>query len=443
MLIPKFCNLISQFLVRRQFSSALFITDDKAQKTFALLRPVIDFEKQLANEENLRSNISARCLDIDLNKLLERWTFFQFIQDRKYMLEHTRAEIGNLITDLMKNPEENKDEIEKLKVHIKIVKDDLKNVKTFYYGVEEDTMLSVLGLPNILHERTPCKNEDIIHSFLEKVDGISKSHMEIGRIKGYLRYIDSCSCFLKSDAALFEVCLLSHFRQCLEEFGYFQLVSPNFCRSVIVEGSGADPSNLFCVDENELISGVNRLYLCGGSSLFSFMAYFAKHVVLPNILPITCFSIGKEYQPLLKTVDNSLFNLNQQSVVSIFVATSEEEDCFESIMAKISVIYQKLGYHYRFSLLPASQLDKSESLHLSIQMFSNFLGKYVEVGNLSVYDSFLSKRLLFTYTEKKQRMFPKIVSGTLVNVPRVLGCLLENNSLIDDNLLTDNMKKYL
>lgn len=94
-------------------------------------------------------------------------------------------------------------------------------------------------------------------------------------------------------------------------------------------------------------------------------------------------------------------------------------------------------------ILTANQLDKTECLRLSIQMFSNFLNKYIEVGHISLYDTYLSKRLLLSYTENKQRMFPKIISGSFGNVTKILGCLLENNSLSGASLINDPIKKYV
>lgn len=446
MLAFRNCNFFVRFAHNRRAFSALYITDDKAQKNFVLLNPVIDFEDQLQHKELLLSNISSRCINTDLDKLIRKWEFFQFINERKNLLEHVKSEISLSLTDLLKNPDQHKDEIEKLKLHIKVVKDDLKNIKTFYYGVEEDTMLRILNLPNVLDESTPLQEEKVIFSFLENHDGASKSHLQIGCENGILNYINSYACFLKSDAALFELHLLNKTREYLEKSGYVQFISPSFCRSIVSEGCGVEPSELLCIEEDESADSVNKLHFCGGSSLPSFMAYFARHTVLPNILPIRYFSLGKKYQASSESAEKSLFSLTQQSVVSVFVATTDEENCLESIIDDVTAIYQEFGHHFKLLLLPACQLDKVESLHVSIQMFSNFLGQYVEVGNISVYNNYLSKRLLFTYTENNEnkiRKYPKIISGTVVNIPKILGCVLENNSLKGVDLLANFMKTNL
>lgn len=443
MLALKVCNFIYRLLPRRQLSSALYITGEKAQTNFALLTPVIDFEEKVKDKENLRQNIVARHLPIDLEKLIQRWIFFQFMQERKDVLEHTKSELGILITDLMKTSEENKEDIEKLKLHMKMVKEDLRNIKTFYYAAEEETMLNILNLPNTLHEDTPLTDEKVVYTFLEKSSGSSEHHIKIGNKKGLFKYLDSLTCFWKSEAAIFELSLLNYFRHNLDKSGYFQLASPNFCKSVIAEGCGKNPSKLFCIRADELVDKVNKLHFCGGSSLFAFMAFFTKLVINSNLLPIKCFSIGKVYQPCPSSKPPSLFNFSQQSTVSFFIAMSNENDSLKTLIEEVKTLYQNLGYHFRLVLLPADRLDKAESSRLSIQMFSNYLGKYVEVGNISLYGSYLCKRLLFSYTKKNERLYPKIISGTLLNVPKVLGCVLENHSLSGNDLLNDTLKEYV
>lgn len=443
MLTPQIRNFIFRSLTRRHFSSALYITGAKAQTNFALLTPVIDFDEKIENKQKLQHDISARHLDVDLDKLIDKWNLLHLIQERKDTLEHTKSEIIRLSSELSKDSEHNKEDIEKLKVHFKIVKEDLNNIKTFYYDVEEDTMINILNLPNELREETPLDEEKVIHTFLERPHGTTESHVEIGSIKGFIKYIDPLTCFFKSEASLFELCLLNYFRDNLEKCDYFPLICPNFCKSIIAEGCGEEPSKLFSIEDEESIGKVNKLHLCGGSSLFSFMAFFTKLGVHQRILPIKCFSVGKKFQPYSSASPKSLLSLSQQSSVSFFIASSDEEDQLETVIEQVKTFYDGLGFHYRLSCLPANQLGKSESFHLSIQMFSNYLSEYVEVGNVSSYGSYLSKRLLFCYTENKQRMYPRVISGTLVNVPRVLGCLLENQSLSGDDLLNDSLKRYL
>nr|CAI5818101.1 unnamed protein product [Callosobruchus analis] len=331
----------------------------------------------------------------------------------------------------MKEYSKNEEEIKKLKLHVQLVKDELKNLKEHYYEVEEQTMLKVLDIPNVLHPKTPLKDEVVICHYLEKPDTSSESHKTIAESLGYLEHINKTTSFLKGEASLFEQAILNYLKTALWTLDLQFL-------SVVAEGC-AEISNVFTIAElDSLKENLNHLHFCGGSTVLSFMAYFTKHAISNIHLPLKYFTIGKRY-----TVHNSE---KPGITLSVFLATAENELMdLDHILKDVKTYYQKLGYHFRIVLLPANRIDKSESLHVSIQMYSNYLNDYVEVGNLSSFDSYLSKRLLFIYNhqspEGKQRRFPKIIAGTVLNVPKLLGCVLENK--FDKTLLSPILNKYL
>ncbi|KAG5862269.1 hypothetical protein JTB14_013697 [Gonioctena quinquepunctata] len=410
----------------RRYTSALYITGEKAQKNFVVLTPVVDFDEKLINKDSLRNNIAKRGLGIDIEQIEKKWKFFKSIEERKQHLETTRTEISVAISNLLKISDSKQDDIERLKLHARVVKDDLKNLKDTFYGIEEDTMLKILSLPNDLNEKTP-ERESVIYSSPNSniIEKSSKNHIEIAKSNDYIQYLNPSTYYLKSNVALFEISVLNYFRQRLLKSGYVQFSNPSFCRSIIVEGCG-ETSDVFTVEEESSSKNeINRLHLCGSSNLYPFMAYFARHALQQSRLPLKYFSVGKKYTPVLTESSASLFNLSQEAVLNTFIAVSEEDDILDSIFEEVSKIYEPLGYHYRLTLLPANKLEKSESLRLSIQMYSNYLQSYVEVGNVSLYENYMSKRLLFTYNSNKGKRYPKVVSGTLLNVPKMLGCILK------------------
>ncbi|KAJ8953071.1 hypothetical protein NQ318_013413 [Aromia moschata] len=348
-----------------------------------------------------------------------------------------------MISELMKDVDKNKNDIDALKLHSKLVKDDIKNIKDYWYGLEEDTMLQILNLPNILHKKTPLENITI-YATQDCIKEKSKSHMEIAEEYRYVEYFDPLTCYLKSDAALFELGILNYFRDGLSRTGFTQFSNSNFCRSVVLEGCGDNyekPLKAFTLEEVEdSRDDINRLHLCGGASLYAFMAYFTRNLLQQTHFPLRYFSLGKKYQPANKNLPNDLFNLSQESALNIFIATLEEDDFLEETTKRVIALYEPLGHHFRLTLLAADKLERSESLRLSIQMYSNYLESYVEVGNISLYDNYLSKRLLFTYNVNKERKYPKIIGGTLLNVPRMLGCVLENSVFFNKDLMTPVLK---
>ncbi|KAJ8971586.1 hypothetical protein NQ317_002869 [Molorchus minor] len=317
-----------QLYIKQNFSSALYVTGDKAHQTFVILTPVIDFEKQLENKEILLKNIAARKLSIDLQQIESDGNFFRI----KKILEFTRIEIGRLISDLMQDAETNGKQIEGLKLHSKLVKDDLKNIKEHLYGLEEDTMLQILNLPNILHEKTHSEAVTIYDNYFDNPKETSDCHMVIGSQNGYIEYVDPLTCYFKSDAALFEMGILNYFRH--------QRTSNSFLIQIFVEAllsRGVETTinylqKVFTLEElEESKAKFNRLHLCGSATIHSFMAYFTQ---------------------LIRHPEKDLFNLSQESAISVFVSTLEEDDYLEEITKLVITCYKPLGYNFRLTLLP-------------------------------------------------------------------------------------------
>ncbi|XP_056631148.1 serine--tRNA synthetase-like protein Slimp [Diorhabda sublineata] len=435
------CNL------KRFYSSALYITGDKAQKTYVVLNPVIDFEKHLTKPDKLLKNIEARGLPINVDAIVKKWIFFQDILNRKQTLDQTRQDIFQNISQLLKKQEVDQTEVDKWRLHAKIVKDDLKHLKDSYYDIEGSTMLQILGLPNDLHNKTPFVKKNVICTHSIKPTNSSLNNIDIGIRNGYLKYLDPFTCYLKSDAALLELSILEYFKRKLIKLGYSLFSNPNFCRTIIVEGeeicSGRD--KVLTLDEQDRDDdNLNRLHLCGSGTLKSFMVYFARHIVNQVVLPLKYFSLGRIYQPTRTDCDSSLFNLSQQSVVNIFRADLEENrEDLDGFIELISKIYGILGVHYRIVILPANRIEKAESLRISIEMYSNFKKEYIEVGNISFYDNYISKRLLFTYSCNKERKYPKIIAGQILNFHKFLGCVMENITSDSENLLHVFLKEKI
>ncbi|KAH1027604.1 hypothetical protein HUJ05_001082 [Dendroctonus ponderosae] len=195
---------------------------------FVVLTPVIDFEKQIEHKENLIENIKARQLPIDINAVEEQWNFFQDIEHKKKALEQTRTGISQRMSYLIKQENDfpSSKELDKLKLHLKIVKDDLKHLRTMRYSVEEAAALQVLNLPNVLHPKTPENEELEVYRYLEINDSKTENHLTLGNQK---------------DAALFERSLQNYFNGELVKLNYLQFSNSDLVKSVVVEGCGGNP----------------------------------------------------------------------------------------------------------------------------------------------------------------------------------------------------------
>lgn len=425
---------INTKIIHRFYSSALFITGDKATTNCALLTPYVDFKQYVNNFDALADNVKQRRLDVDFHELRRLWNLYEDLDNTKQKLDLYRINITNKIKELKDKNIDNTNEVTKLINNGKIVRDDLKALKECFQPIQENLVLQILHLPNVIHDLTPL-DVKVITTYLEKPKKTSKHHTIIGQKLKQLNYINANTYYLTNEAALMELNLLSYFNKNLDNNNFIPFCLPDFARTAIVEGCGIDYEHLDAIftlkDPEDTKSDISKLHLTGSASLFAFMAYHTKLMLYPSVFPIHYYSSGRQYLPST-SISEGLFAPSQSSCVHIFTATLNDkqkmEQQFFDIITLCTDIYKALNYHFRVIYQPAFELHKSECLRVSFQMYSSHFQKYIEVGYVSMYDDYLSKRLLFTYKEGKVNVFPKVISGTVVNFAKLLGCVLESNS---------------
>ncbi|XP_046963927.1 serine--tRNA synthetase-like protein Slimp [Vanessa cardui] len=411
--------------------SALFINGPKATDSFVYLTPYIDYKERIKENDLVKAEIEKRKIQFDLLKLENLWSVYEELKTRKLEYDSRKQEVSKELEQLLKSKQEG-DNVEKLKIQVHLLKENIRKLKEPLWSAEEAAIIEALKLPNKLHNLTPDVDK-IIYEHGSKPNN-DKDHLKIGKEKNLIHFIKNENYYLKGDAALFELGAKFYFSKILKENNYTQFSNPDFSKSLIIEGCGEDHTNsdsTFILHHNEdnKVNIDSRLHLTGGGSLYSFFAYHAKNVLYAKVLPLTYFSMGRQYIPS-PTEEDNLHHVSQSSVVQIFNATRNETELdgtLNNIIDLIKKLYTPLGYHYRLSYVAANQLKTWESLRLTIEMYSSSQKNYMEVGNISLSGDFISKRLMFTYTEEKQSKFPHILSGTILNVPKLLACALEQD----------------
>ncbi|CAH2093641.1 unnamed protein product [Euphydryas editha] len=386
----------------------------------------------MKDKDLIKAELKKRQLEIDLNKIENLWSAYEELKTRKLEYENKKEKISKELSVMIKNKQEG-NHFEKLKIQINLLKDNIKKLKEPLWSIEELAILEALKLPNKLHNLTPELYDQIIFEHGVKPNN-NKDHLKVGKEKNLIHFIKNENYYLKDDAALFELGAKFYFSQILKNNSYIQFSNPDFAKSLVIEGCGGDHTNsdsTFILHHNEdtKVNADSRLHLTGGGSLYSFFAYHAKNVLYDKVFPLKYFSMGRQYSPS-PVKEDSLYHVSQSSVIQIFNATRNEAELNDVLHSNIDLIkklYTQLGYHYRLSFVAADRLNMWESLRLAIEMYSSSQKCYVEVGNISMSEDFISKRLMFTYTEDKQYKFPFVLSGTILNVPKLLACILEQD----------------
>ncbi|XP_018395511.1 PREDICTED: serine--tRNA synthetase-like protein Slimp [Cyphomyrmex costatus] len=427
----------------RTYSSALYISGNKAYKAFAYLSPYLDVDDRFANIDKLQKNLAVRGMDVNVILLKEAWDFYVKMVADKYALEDNIKKLTDRMKTLLQNAEhtaEQKQEVLKLRTQLGIIRQDLKTMKEAIWDLDEDVVEKVLKLPNELDPRTPVGEPVILKSVgnLPEISEKKRSHLDIGTSLDLLQYKNPMCYFLSNDAALFELAVLAHAGRVLGENNMIKIVGTDFSRSFLVEASGLnheDPMAAFVIENhNEVERGSsNRMHLVGGASLVSFLALHTKQLINPKNFPLKYFATGRQYTPSPRDLHTcGLFTVCQASVVHSFIvakdAKSEEyKILFQELLEIICRLYDDLCDHYRVVMRPASELQSCEEMRVSFEMWSPFMNRYIEIGHLSKYGDYLSKRLLITYQTPTGREFLTMISGTVLSIPRLLACLLEQN----------------
>lgn len=249
------------------------------------------------------------------------------------------------------------------------------------------------------------------------------------------------SYYLFKEAAIFDT---EFPLRCVEYFrrnkNFVQMSNPDFSRTVLLEAAtiithiSNDLQNIIGEESSDL--KVNQLHLVGGGSLPGFLGFITKMAIFSSNLPLKLISSGRQYNITKNNLlRNDLYTANQTNVVQIFCVTKNENESQEemdSILNSLKEIYDKLDVKFRIKYSKAYEMLPAEILSARVQIFSPVHSKYIDIGYVSNYSDFISKRLLFSIREKKSVTFPHIVSGTIVDTIKIIACLLENQR----NLLT-------
>lgn len=440
----KFVNLINKYQLMKNYSSALYIPGNKATDTFSYLTPYLDYEKQFSNIENLKKNIKTRKLNDNIDDLAKSWEFYKNIDNNRKSIEEKREIIGQQMKNIMKNKSidgNDKKIIEGLRLQGKTLKQDLKSIKEIIWDLEETIVPRLLNLPNEIDEKTPETLEVVLKSSgkVTNVNKSNKSHLEIGKKLGLIKYINPLHIYLCNDAAHFELATIKWTSKVLSDSNMLRITGTDFAKSLVVEAACLDyenPYDAFHLKNNENNKNKilnQQLHLIGGASLISFLSMHTKQLINPKDFPLKYFSTGRQYIPI---AENSscigLFGSCQTSAIQSFAmvqkkTSPQHQDEFENMINNVTNIYEQLEIPYRIVLRSADQLKNWESLRVSFEIWSNYYNNYIETGHLSVCGDFFSKRLLIAYQTPTGRDYPAIITGTVLSVNRLLACLIEQS----------------
>jgi len=402
----------------------------------------LSLESSASKSPNLETLVKAGCDLRDLEvTLLDISGKLQGLRDKIKAADEITHQTNDVASD-------EKDEFSALK-------ELEKNLKAQRDHIEENFVLKYLDLPNVLHPDTPLSQPVVLHQqpgSTQVSETQMKSHAKL--CSDQLTFTDH-GVYLEGDLAMMELNLSASAQQILDDLGYEMMSGPDFARSVILEGCapGADvvgsggTSHAFPMAKVKEIGGHETgmgLHLVGSASLYPFVAQLVKHVVIsPNVAPIRQFTVGRRYKPTnVQSSAKSLFQVPQTTCVQVFTASLDRHQMelqLDEMVEAAKGFYDKLGLPYQIKIASAPELARAESKKLVVTVPAvgttpSGEGEVV-VGEFSLYDDFISNRLMTLYVSEQQQVGTQgstdkysgfhIAAGTLVDVTKLIGCVVE------------------
>ena len=449
--------------------SALLVSGRIKSSVTPPVEPCLNIEHILKNKcSEMKASLALRnkgnVINISLDEIIRAAERLRSIEEEERLLNCRRDEIKALFKE-----SEDPLTIDNIKEEAKKIKSSLKTLKYERWNIEETALIDYLRLPNFLDQSTPQEVEDqIIAEFGTKPvvqpKAIVKSHSEL--CHNDIEFSDnSPTCYyLLGDLAKLEMKLSWASQNFLLDAELDMCSGPDFTRSAVIEG--CDPStNLFgetaandkvfslaATSDFGDISSLAATHLVGSASLESLISYYVKNVITnPALaLPKSYFCCGRKYSPIdqkiTKAVD-SLYNAQQSTAIELICVTEDPSslnDKFLYIESVIKLFYSKMGLHCRIVKRNAVNInDSAASLKLTILIYSPFLKDFVEVGHLSSYNDFLSKRLMLLSENSDCLANLHIIGGTFMNVTKMIGCVIENAQIVGSTVDHRNVKENL
>ncbi|XP_060842698.1 serine--tRNA synthetase-like protein Slimp [Rhopalosiphum padi] len=438
-MIKKLFSINSLLKVTKKYStSKLYIPYNQTSDTYVVVEPYLDLENRLKNINILKDNITLRGLNINLDKICDKWSNFTNARDEIVCLNVEKQKIAEQFKKIKKD---NSNEIQMLKESRTKVMTRLKSLRDDISTLEKEVVIPSLSIPNSLHPECPLSESKILfqHSGKIKIDNKDCiNHLKIGSTLECLDYINPVIVYIKNEASLCEQAIMAYFNESLEKSDFIPFCNSDLIRSVIIEGCGADIDN---ADQTFILSEKN-LHLTGGASLQSFCAFLTKMCVGGNKLPLKLYSTGRSYKPFIKNI--GLFSAVQTNAVEVLIGSTDEcksKDQFDKMLTIYKRLYENIGLDYRIVYSPVSKLENWESLRAQVELYSVSCRTYVTVASLSLSGDFISKRLRIYWSGKDKNNFLHIVNGKMVDTNVLLGCLLEQN--VNEFTVPDCIKNYM
>ena len=370
--------------------------------------------------------------------------------DKLLKLDETRRKLTKSVDDLRaKRNVTSRKPIEEAREEGKQIKESLKGLEEELRRVEEELQVLLLTVPNVPDKSAPLGKDSSGNVEVRKwgdmpvFDYTIRDHIELARINDLIDFERGTKVggfrayFLKNEAVLLEMAILSYTMKKLVEKGYTPLMAPSLVKEFTLVGNGQFPwgkDEVYHLEKDDM-------YLAGTAEV-PVTAYLSDEVLMEKDLPkkfvafSPCFrreagSYGKDTKGIYRLHQ---FNKIEQVIIST-AETSNSLTLLEELLANAEEILKDLKLPYRIVSMCTGDMGEPQVKKYDIETWMPSRNAYGETMSDSFMGDFQARRLKIRYRGKDGKtVFCHTLNNTAIASPRILIPILENYQQKDGSI---------
>jgi len=399
---------------------------------------MLDIKFIRENAEKVKEAAKNKNRKVDIDRLLE------VDEERRKLIgesENLRAERNKLAKEAQKDAT--------ARGKGRALKEKIAHIEAELKKAEEEFTSLMYQVPNVPDESVPIGPDASSNVEVKKWGKVPeftftpRDHIELGlqhdlfdlergaKIAGFRGY------FLKNEAALMEMAVLSYTYKKLVSKGYIPLIAPSLVKGFTLFGNGQFPWGTDEVYQLEK----DDLYLAGTAEV-PVTAYFAGEVLNEADLPkkfvafSPCFrreagSYGKDTKGLYRLHQ---FNKVEQVIINKNDYSGSLE-LHEELLRNSEEVLQDLKLPYRVMLMSTGDMGEPQVKKYDIETWMPSRKAYGETMSNSFMGDFQTRRLNIRYRNKKGVIeYTHSLNNTAIASPRILIAILENYQQEDGSI---------
>lgn len=414
---------------------------------------MLDIKFIRKNAELVRSKLSARGEDLDLEKLLDLDAKRRELISESEELKGKRNRVSKEIGRLKREGKETSD----IQAEVRELGTRINDLDEERLQVEEQLNGRLLLIPNLPHESTPLggdeSNNPVVRVVGQKPEAKEhlKPHWELGKELGLFDFERGAKIsgsgfplYVGLGARLERALIQLMLDIQVGERGYTEISPPFLVNAAAMTGTGQLPK----FEDDMYSTGSDGFYLVPTAEVP--ITNLVRDEILEDGLPLKyvaytpCFRREAGAAGSLTRGLNRVHQFDKVEIVRI-VKPDDSYEQLELLLKDAELVLQRLGIHYRVIELCSGDLGFGAAKCYDIEIWAPGQESWLEVSSCSNFEDFQARRANIRYRSESGR--PELVhtlNGSAVALPRLVVALLESNQQPDGSVvLPEALRPYM